>query len=79
MNKGKGSSSTLNGGDYYDQISSGMKHACAVTRDGDVHCWGRNDYGESTPPSGKFVQVSVSLASLIIISSFKMLAHVHIK
>ena len=60
MNKVVGSSSTLNGGDYYDQISSGMKHACAATREGEVHCWGRNDYGESTPPSGKFVQVSVS-------------------
>lgn len=61
MNKGKGRSSSINGGDYYDQISSGMKHACAVTRgDGEVHCWGRNDYGESTPPSGKFVHVSAS-------------------
>eukprot|EP00985_Skeletonema_marinoi_P006814 scaffold2992_cov103-Skeletonema_marinoi.AAC.4 len=62
MNRGKGGPSTLNGGDYYDQISSGMKHACAATRDDEVHCWGRNDYGESTPPSGKFVHVSTSLA-----------------
>ena len=63
VSKGKGRSSTLNGGDFYYQISSGMKHACATTRDGEVHCWGRNDYGESTPPSGKFVHVSsVSLA-----------------
>ena len=36
-------------------------YACAVTRDGELHCWGRNDYGESKPPSGKFVHVSASL------------------
>ena len=30
-----------------------------MTRDYEVHCWGRNDYGESSPPStGKFVQIS---------------------
>lgn len=57
--------STVNGGDYYDKISSGMKHACAVTREGEVHCWGRNDYGESTPPSEKkFTQVSSYLETL---------------
>lgn len=56
---GRYGKSTVNGGDYYDKISSGMKHACAVTREGEVHCWGRNDYGESTPPSDKkFTQVS---------------------
>jgi alpha-tubulin suppressor-like RCC1 family protein len=63
MNKRNGRSSSINGGDYYVQISSGMKHACAVTRgDGEIHCWGRNDYGESTPPSGKFDYVSDSSA-----------------
>ena len=57
--------STVNGGDYYDKISSGMKHACAVTREGEVHCWGQNDYGESTPPSDKkFTQVSSCLDTL---------------
>jgi alpha-tubulin suppressor-like RCC1 family protein len=49
----------VSGGDYYVQVSSGMKHACAISRrDSEVHCWGKNDYGESSPPSGKFVQVS---------------------
>ena len=55
----KGASSRhVNGGDYYVQVSSGMKHACAISRDSEVYCWGRNDYGESSPPSGTFVQVS---------------------
>ncbi|KAL7535459.1 hypothetical protein ACHAXR_006507, partial [Thalassiosira sp. AJA248-18] len=48
----------VNGGDYYIQVSSGMKHACAISRVSEVHCWGRNDYGESSPPDGTFVQVS---------------------
>ena len=49
----------VNGDGYYVQVSSGLKHACAITRyDLTVHCWGRNDYGEGSPPEGKFVQVS---------------------
>lgn len=60
--------STVNGGDYYETISSGMKHACAVTREGEVHCWGRNDYGESTPPSDKkFTQVSRCIDTIHIV------------
>jgi hypothetical protein len=47
-----------NGGGKYIQVSSGMKHACAISRDLTVHCWGRNDFGESSPPSGKFVEAS---------------------
>jgi len=47
-----------NGGGYNVQVSSGMRHACAISRDSEVHCWGRNDYGESSPPSRAFVQVS---------------------
>ena len=49
---------SLHGNDYYLQVSSGNKHACAITKDYDVHCWGRNDYGESSPPEGKFVHLS---------------------
>ena len=50
----------VNGDGYYIQVSSGLKHACAISRyDSEVHCWGRNDYGESSPPGGKFLQVSL--------------------
>ncbi|KAL7511909.1 hypothetical protein ACHAXN_009715 [Cyclotella atomus] len=42
----------------YIQISSGMKHACALARDLTVHCWGRNDFGEGSPPRKKFVQIA---------------------
>ena len=51
----------VNGDDYYVQVGSGNKHACALTRGYRVHCWGRNDYGESSPPSDKFVQVSIKV------------------
>lgn len=43
---------------HYFHVSSGHKHACAISKGYEVHCWGRNDYGEASPPSGKFVQVS---------------------
>lgn len=48
----------VNGGGYYLRVSSGMKHACGIARNLEVHCWGRNDFGESQPPKGTFVQVS---------------------
>ncbi len=57
--RGSGVGRHVNGGGHRNvQVSSGLKHACAVTLDSEVHCWGRNDFGESSPPSGKFIQVS---------------------
>jgi len=44
-------------GDFV-QVSGGGFHTCAVKTDGTVACWGRNDYGQATPPSGTFTQVS---------------------
>lgn len=56
---GGGGGRHVNGGGHHNvQVSSGMKHACAISLDSEVHCWGRDDYGESSPPSGKFIQVS---------------------
>jgi len=56
---GGGSGRPVNGGGHHNvQVSSGLKHACAISLDSEIHCWGRNDYGESSPPSGKFIQVS---------------------
>jgi len=39
-------------------ISAGNRHTCLIRKDGSVDCWGANDYGESTPPSGSFIQIS---------------------
>ena len=33
-------------------VSMGTHHGCAVTEEGDVYCWGKNDYAQvRTPPS----------------------------
>src|SRR5262245_33083277 len=39
-------------------IDAGQNHTCAIRSDGTVACWGWNEYGQSTPPSGTFIQVS---------------------
>jgi alpha-tubulin suppressor-like RCC1 family protein len=39
-------------------ISAGYNHTCLLRKDGSVDCWGINFDGESTPPSGSFIQIS---------------------
>ncbi len=41
-----------------ETISSGLAHACGIRGDGTLVCWGRNDHGQATPPTGTFRQVS---------------------
>ena len=42
----------------FDSVSAGSQHNCGVTSSGSVECWGKDAYGESTPPSGTFESVS---------------------
>ncbi len=37
---------------------AGNYHTCAVRTDGTVACWGWDEYGQSSPPSGMFTTVS---------------------
>ena len=49
-------------GTLYQSISSGLSHSCAITRDGDIRCWGINDRGQLDVPAidGQFVSLSAS-------------------
>ncbi len=39
-------------------VDSGWNHTCAIKTDNTIVCWGRNRFGQATPPSGTFLQVS---------------------
>ncbi len=43
----------------FTSIAGLAGNACGVHRDGSVHCWGRNEYGQSSPPTGRFLAVTV--------------------
>jgi alpha-tubulin suppressor-like RCC1 family protein len=43
---------------YAEQINTGRYHTCMVNTCGDIECWGRNDYGQASPPAGDFSQVT---------------------
>jgi alpha-tubulin suppressor-like RCC1 family protein len=36
----------VSGGLKFSSVSVGLDHVCGVTVEGNVYCWGRNDYGE---------------------------------
>ena len=42
----------------FSEFSRGLDHVCALRSDGRIACWGDNDYGQSSPPSGEFAAIS---------------------
>jgi hypothetical protein len=49
---------TSTGEGPYLQVTSGMRHSCAIKKDQTVVCWGYNGTGQLAAPSGTFTQVS---------------------
>ena len=39
-------------------VSAGGSHTCAIRDDHSIACWGSDEDGQSTPPSGTFMQLS---------------------
>ena len=39
-------------------VSAGAAHTCGLNADGEVRCWGADDYGQASPPDGIFESVS---------------------
>src|SRR5207253_1704847 len=42
----------------FRSVSAGASYTCAVKVDDTLACWGRNIYGQATPPAGNFKSVS---------------------
>jgi cysteine-rich repeat protein len=42
----------------FTKIAAGQSHACALAESGQIHCWGADINGLSTPPSGTFVELT---------------------
>jgi alpha-tubulin suppressor-like RCC1 family protein len=42
---------------FSTKLSTGQNHACAL-KNQQILCMGRSDYGQATPPSGNFVDIS---------------------
>ena len=42
----------------YVTVSAGGHHTCGILEGGQAACWGDNDYGQASPPDGKFIAIS---------------------
>jgi alpha-tubulin suppressor-like RCC1 family protein len=51
---------SLNGKGAFVQVSCGNDQSCVLKKDGTINCWGSPRGGLLRPPTGQYVQVSVS-------------------
>ena len=42
----------------YRAVSAGSAHSCGVRTNGEVTCWGNNEFGQVDAPAGEFISVS---------------------
>ncbi|MFA6237726.1 MAG: hypothetical protein WC635_10400 [Bacteriovorax sp.] len=56
-------------------LSIGYEHACAVSYNDKIKCWGRNDHGESLPPQGlkNISELSLGMNNSCAISNGKVI------
>ena len=45
---------------HLTSIVTGGQYFCGTRQNGSVSCWGKNSFGESSPPAGKLVSVTAS-------------------
>ena len=49
-------------------VTVGTNHSCAIGADGSLACWGANDAGQATPPTGTFVALSAGATTTCAIA-----------
>ena len=45
----------------FSAVSNGSQFSCALRSDATIVCWGQNDFGQATPPSGQFAAVTAGV------------------
>ncbi|MDO9184296.1 MAG: RCC1 domain-containing protein [Bacteriovorax sp.] len=55
-------------------LSVGYEHACAVSSNEKIKCWGNNEYGELNPPSGlsNITEISLGMNNSCVIASNRL-------
>ena len=58
VNSGVHPQAAVSGSTEIPVVSAGRRHTCEIQTDGTVVCWGLNDSGQASPPTGSFRSVS---------------------
>ena len=53
----------------FTSVSASPDHTCGLRANGSVECWGDDEFGQASPPDGKFVSVSAGGASRMRIAT----------
>ena len=46
-------------GGNYSYIAAGFRHACVISGDGSLHCWGDMEEGQKPPQAGSFISLAL--------------------
>ena len=42
----------------FTAVAAGYRHSCGLRTDGSITCWGDDEFGQASPPSGSFTAVT---------------------